>query len=532
MSKWQKGTLKQIQNGLFLHYGDSEETQFPIKSKQIKKGFPAVVAELGGKAEMVVYFRAEGELLKELVTKAPEGFSEPVAQETPPPQPETESIAPVISEVELFTPDEIGVGEELLNFSPPPVNLAKSRGNGEEGGFSPYNFVSLPPGPVLTRLQSDRPTYSGRLEAKMVNKEPMFIRDGRLGEEGAEVFFNLGNPDQPAIPSTSLKGVLRSVLEAVCGSGYERVEDRYFFLRDIRSRQYTSMFIDAPNSEYLMQAGFLRKVDGRYYLQPAQWGKVSINDLHRNLTGKGAGVPPYNIRTSRIDEFMAKSPQGKRVRANFKAYYNMEIGFSASVSQSMQVPNSPFRLNYNQIQGIGYSGSKKGRLVLTGPMNHKSNEFVFYDAEPNIARWIPVQRSVIDTFARDTSDFQEEMFGTGLNIDNNGVPLFWLPADRRKESVYFFGRPTMFRIPYPYKLKAYVPKRFKGDAGQTFESLCLADKLLGTLDINADKDAKRGSIGLRGRVQVSPGTYQGRRDKPQDPKSLVKKKPEFLWDSP
>lgn len=95
---------------------------------------------------------------------------------------------------------------------------------------APYNFVPLDPLVVCPdwadRVAQDVPFadgLSGHLDLTLEARTPVFVRDPSNGEQFCRF------PDgSPGIPGTSIKGMLRNVIEIASFGRMDRIADRRF----------------------------------------------------------------------------------------------------------------------------------------------------------------------------------------------------------------------------------------------------------------------------------------------------------------
>ncbi len=399
MANWKKGTLHQENNGYWIV--DDRGMRLNMKSKLIKNRFPQVVNAMGGESQFDVFLEFEGKELKSLAVEKPAGFSEQPKPAAAPPKAEIPAAAAATNAaVPAPAPedDEEDESENKLVFDMISDSGAKADA-AKPGAFAPYNFVNLPQAPVLSDLGTTAKTWSGELTIELKNTEPLFIRDGALGEEKNNTFFHLDSENNPVLPGTSLKGVLRAMIESVTGNGYDRVSDRYFYFREMRGgNKYVGLFLNANQGEYLVKAGFLRKEGSQWYIEPAEWAKVSRHEL--------AVIPAIRYSDA------SKLQNDKQAREDFKNRTGKSIRFSQMISGQIQV--GPRRLNFPLVSGYG-NGNREGWLVLTGPMGPKKHEFVFHSREPR-SNWIPVQKKVVDVWEQD-EEYVPSGFGKKLPAD-------------------------------------------------------------------------------------------------------------------
>ena len=115
---------------------------------------------------------------------------------------------------------------------------------------APYNFVPFNKEVVsphwIDRISHDIPFedgLSGSIELKLTAKSPIFVRDGIGQAEAKRIYHNNSQQkahtfsrfgDQYFIPGTSIKGMIRNVLEILSfGSMVNKVNDNKYALRDL-----------------------------------------------------------------------------------------------------------------------------------------------------------------------------------------------------------------------------------------------------------------------------------------------------------
>ena len=133
--------------------------------------------------------------------------------------------------------------------------------NASEGNSipSPYNFVPLSDkivepdwAPLVSHDIPFEDGLSGELDVKLEAMSPFYVRNGGAWDDKDKKdrksqmheFFKAvagDNADEEfIIPGSSIKGVLRSVLEIVSFGKMSRVSDKRYSLRDLYNKAYTS----------------------------------------------------------------------------------------------------------------------------------------------------------------------------------------------------------------------------------------------------------------------------------------------------
>jgi CRISPR-associated protein (TIGR03986 family) len=119
---------------------------------------------------------------------------------------------------------------------------------GERTAIAPYNFVPLPQQVVRAdpawyreaHASYRRNHFTGRIHCTLTTETPVFVRCGLTAVELAagkeaknqpDFFYQNPVSKQPVIPGSSLRGLLRSLVEIASHSKIDRVTDRqrYFY---------------------------------------------------------------------------------------------------------------------------------------------------------------------------------------------------------------------------------------------------------------------------------------------------------------
>ena len=170
--------------------------------------------------------------------------------------------------------------------------------------LAPYNFVPLPAQVVLVPQEDipDQDRYhtngtdridrlSGRIECRLTTASPLYVRAGwqpedfvahgeksfdKLKDEPGQQqkradFFHHGAPQRPRIPGSSLRGMLRALVEIVGYGKMERVTKRGLVYRAVGDttslgERYRDRFLLRRNDgsyQTIVQAGYMQRSGDR-----------------------------------------------------------------------------------------------------------------------------------------------------------------------------------------------------------------------------------------------------------------------------
>ncbi|MFN8348812.1 MAG: RAMP superfamily CRISPR-associated protein [Spirosomataceae bacterium] len=284
------------------------------------------------------------------------------------------------------------------------------RDENRQAATAPYNFVSLNQTVVPTNAKdNDFSIYkdlSGYIEVTVTAKTPLFIRG--IGAE----FFKIG--DAVAIPGSSFRGLIRTMVEMMSYGKFTNFEDRELYHR--------LTVIDDTKAE---KSGIKKK----------------IGFLHFNNTEKTFEI------------FEAKE---------LPAQYSRSSNYSQDeFTYKFETDNSKLYININ-------TGS-------FGVQNHLIQNFrVLYEQKEG-SSGIPINDSIIKSYKDDdTRNTKKDMgnvvelakkpdrFSRSLpqDIDYIGVPV-WYEVDESESipTIISFGHCKNYRVPYDYSIgkEAHIP---------------------------------------------------------------------------
>jgi CRISPR-associated protein (TIGR03986 family) len=317
---------------------------------------------------------------------------------------------------------------------------------------APYNFVPLPEKIIAVVHDAHelpdhdkyyRERLSGYFDVTLTTRSPLYIRGPLSAEDFSRQepdrqvkdkpeFFHTCDEHTPVIPGSSLRGMLRALLEIVSYGKMQWVSEKQLFFRTVDKtavgRYYRARMGDR------VETGFLIRRGDTYYIQVCSMARVRRSMLGNSIYSGSHQVPRWQGQPRQY------APVWVRLRARMGA---------------VNKPNIVEELSYQR-----HDGMVEGRLVITGDVPGKRKEFVFLLPADN-AEKIPVSDDIISRFHDDDqlTQWQEEAFPTNQPTPNyrerNGMlgraptapgdPIFFL---REKGKLTFIGRARMFRLPY------------------------------------------------------------------------------------
>ncbi|MFN8443272.1 MAG: TIGR03986 family CRISPR-associated RAMP protein [Caldilineaceae bacterium] len=359
--------------------------------------------------------------------------------------------------------------------------------NSKRTARAPYNFVPLPDQVVYAesdakglpshdRYHADR--LSGQIQCTLVTRSPLYTRravspewwqkwsnemdrlhlDDKAVREYAE-FFYLDQLDQPLIPGSSLRGMVRSVMEIVANG----------HLRWVGAATPLSFrAVAAPGSDPLrepydsvigrlakyVRAGYLvrNSKTGSWAIQPA----MTLRDMNKGNDQSGyLRIKEIEIDASRI--------------VGFRPFDDPDYhpGFFV-VRYDLQSSTKGFHaVHLRTYVDVDKERPYAGVLVCTGNMKEtgstkasprRRHALVLAPTSEDKVASIPIRPETIEEYRATLTEFQREQLGAWskdgeLGCLGDGKPVFYVSIrvpdknGRNSEQVLYFGHTPNFRIP-------------------------------------------------------------------------------------
>jgi len=358
---------------------------------------------------------------------------------------------------------------------------------------------------------------SGVIDITITAKSPIFIRNHSSDKTNPSSEFCNHNGEY-YIPATSVKGMVRNILEIMSFSKMSFIDDKTYSLRDLKYDKYLDEFKDNK-----VQCGWLYK-DENGNLKIEDCGapyRISYDEIERKFRNNFKSNFLINERAlsrkrvkDEVKELIATGSFDDARSPYKNAYKKYEL-----IDEDIQNIVYNFSKSYKdnpgrEIVNFEDNGENRGKLVLTGhpsarfensnsdnPEKIKASgkiyDFVF--KELNNSDIYDVDDKVFDNFkfayfdGRKTQPKESEDWSYWKSKLNNGgrVPIFF---HKNKDRVTSFGLSYLYKFPYKKSiLKALVGQHTKDD-------IDLAESIFGYT-----KKIKDEQISLKGRVQFSHG---------------------------
>jgi len=357
---------------------------------------------------------------------------------------------------------------------------------------APYNFVPLPGKMVETRLPLpsmgvyENNTFTGWIEFDIETCSPTYIRgmmtkeeydafgqksSDELTDEEKDLrapFFSLEKANKgiptPAIPGSSLRGMLRSIIEV---AGYGRMRwvaaSPTFTYRSVAAEAHDPLKTPYRNvmggNAANVRVGYLEKDKDHWYIRPAMTPKDC--DVKAGRAEKFfLKVDDEDIHPEDVPGFVKMASEKYQPQIHpvwFKA--GPRVKKRPEVLRKAKGKFKPDRPSW-VVKGRMIDGFKRGTLVCSGNMRETGDASQdsprarhYIVMPPNTrANRLPIPKQVIEDYRAGLTPYQKENLGAWAGGEwgclGNGKPVFYVAdnADSPKE-IRCFGHSPNFRIP-------------------------------------------------------------------------------------
>ena len=322
--------------------------------------------------------------------------------------------------------------------------------------WAPYNFVDLNSKVVYPDSQNvsfsvyDHNRNSGYLEISIENFTHLLVSSGR-DKDDIHDFIRIGKENTPIIPGSSLRGLIKSLIEIGSYSRMiedENYENKYLYYRSVFSnRQNPNPLTDEYFKNMIkkerdgsvihkIQAGYLYKNGKNFSIQPAKKDELSGSQFHRVFAKPIMKVPP---KQNELDYFKIN---GSTVK--FKGYGFFNIYFKPQRLTVKQ--KGPLKLYYPVVEDYSFAANssyEKGILVITGSMGDRKHYQWIVNEKDSNAKAISVDEKIIKDYTNDKNRSDE--YDLVSEVDKSKeIPCFYLTNE--SGTIIEIGHTGFFRV--------------------------------------------------------------------------------------
>jgi|NOAtaT_7_FD_contig_121_360159_length_4634_multi_3_in_0_out_0_1 CRISPR-associated protein (TIGR03986 family) len=378
--------------------------------------------------------------------------------------------------------------------------------------IAPYNFVELPdkiveaePLPDGDRYHGDR--YTGKIECTLTTSSPLYIRCGLTISDFKEEKESKDNPEffytadklKPVIPGSSLRGMLRTLVEIITFSKIDRVAgEEHFFFRAVATTEKS----DSLAAEYkkyvkpdLVKAGYLKKEKDIWFIHPTKdVGSISFAWIKETNVPSTLSFLRFNDDNPEYKpQYLPVSFTGTPKKATGKD----NRYFMSSVSPTIQYPMTTGTL-------VSSGNMKQGNE----PSPRRNYCVVFQKSSRPLLQLEPI---AVQHYCNSLTDFQKAFFSENSGFLADDRPVFYSQPKSGEKVVSFFGQSPNFRIPFSPEgnghaatARDFIPTHLKDPEGKDEgrePKIDIAEGIFGYVRGNKFENQARS-----GRVSISDAT--------------------------
>lgn len=396
---------------------------------------------------------------------------------------------------------------------------------------APYRFIPLVTSPdPLTQLEDtiicpewgelvshDVPFsdgISGTLHLKITNHTPLFIR----GTDAKHPDLPYKTPDKKyAIPGTSLRGMLRGLLEAISFGKIRYLDPVRGSIRDLTTagkEVYQKHLTETTSHKTFrskVKTGWLDVISSEQWrLYPCKHWRIETNkDQHQPGS--------FSALVGDAKFWRQKNAEPEVRLARLGQFAHQDIYFEGDDREKSYSHSEGKHLIYrkaNKTQATLQDDMKCGRLVVTGkPSSKKHLEFIFESPSQCTGNGVEIsselQRDFISIHSEDPQKHKTTpQYSGGLKFwmeaaKNRGsmIPVFYIEKDQEDQEVSSLGMSQMMRLRYRYSPQDLYSS-YRSENLTDPSALDFAELLFGLVGRDAQVDVEPSFDALRGRVQI------------------------------
>ncbi len=339
-----------------------------------------------------------------------------------------------------------------------------------EAAKAPYNFVPLNKSvveaeepPVQDRYYSERTT--GYIDCELETLTPIYIRDTLTQDDVKEGKKSKNNSDffSPAkrirIPGSSLRGMIRNLIEIASYGKFVSFEDKRLFFRAVADtsslgQAYKNVMVDEANNYFpKIKAGILKKVNQSYVIYPS-----------KNLPEGSNSTQIYRINFDKKSKIVDGTKNFTVPNFEFREIYFQPVSLQDHTHERRDRRKNTtvlYKLRYAKLTSVSdrkdQNHPTKGYIIASGEFGNKKHMHWVIN-EPGTDS-IKIDENVIEEYRNDSSRNGHDLL-EDLKEYPNEVPCFYITDGTKITS---FGHTGMFRLAYKLTIGEHIPKELRAE---------------------------------------------------------------------
>ncbi|MDZ4720651.1 MAG: TIGR03986 family CRISPR-associated RAMP protein [Roseiflexaceae bacterium] len=337
----------------------------------------------------------------------------------------------------------------------------------ERAAIAPYNFVPLPEKVVWAEESFAKVRHNvymlgratGSITCTLTTESPLYVRcaltakqfkkwgDKRFWEltpqeqERYAQFFHTESSNHPVIPGSSLRGMLRALVEIASYSKMEQVTSyTHYSYRAVANDNLDPLRDIYKEHLKNVKAGFLIYTQQGWFIRPAReikgssYWRILENHIPNNI-----GLIRFNeekYHPQYIEISLTDKIEKRRIR---------EVGSPEQYLHKGVLVTSGNMMETNKKEQSINNSPRKNHYIVPYPNNLFDTEKVI--VKRNIHGDLPIDPQAIIDYCVSLTEFQRDQFDERLGMLEHGRPVFYCHPEPQQPVIYF-GQSPNFRIPY------------------------------------------------------------------------------------
>jgi len=401
---------------------------------------------------------------------------------------------------------------------------------------APYNFVPLPEKIVASPAVGEneqlprRDVYhsdlhTGVIRCTLTTETPMYTRAALEKDEygamdakdKADFFYVDPATNEPVIPGSGIRGALRTLTEIITYGKLQPVSNRQLFFRTLDTsslgKAYSArMSAGTFDSGFYphASAGYMEKHGYKYFIRPAQL--LQETQFYRLEEKLALEIIPKLGKMTYTYQATDKKSGEKRTKWGAEKKYKWmrcRVWFRPTKPQSYQPESISYYADVTDIQVSkpqNAEGWYKGWFIASGwvPSQGKGKHLHWIVGPPvdDDTQLIEIDEIDIEAYSEAGAGLSQTIERQKMSVlplaDKEQIPCFytnWTDSDNRERMA--FGHTAMFRLPYEYSPKDFLPAHLQDGA-----TTDIVEALFGWVDDGKGAKGDENERQISGRVCV------------------------------
>lgn len=329
---------------------------------------------------------------------------------------------------------------------------------------SPYNFVPLNQKVFFPEwkdsVSMDKPNgeaLSGEIRYELEAKTPILVAGPQKKEDEKDNIRRFYCTARGyTIPATTIKGMVRSLVEIMSFGKLNRINDETYSVRDLNNEKLYTQHMRG------VRCGWLTHSEDHWQIQDCgEPGRISHEEIDKTLATRFNHWFKNNPKDKTANFKYKQVPKEKTLSHKFEKSKKLQNG------QLFVVSDKP----YNQTGTIVFTGQASKRFFheYKKKMMGKWLEFIFFETKN--APIHVLEKNVVKNFLFAYLDHDKNAISPDWRYwkEKDRIPVFFKLGDNGE--VIHFGLSQLYKLPYNYSIGGRLSDEHKSDKPDFAESL-------------------------------------------------------------